>query len=480
MSITDFTLRAGPQALVPDKPVPVEYEAELVVIGAGPAGFAAALQAARMGVRTIVVEKFDMPGGVHTSGLQGHASPPVGGIHSELMRRFADEGHVYTATEETHPGWAGNPLSHYERFMEPGTAFRRMSFNPDGAGTAMLAMLEEAGVLALYGCSFVDVVTERAAGADSSITAIIVKGPDGLFAIRGRIFIEGSGTGEVAARAGVPYRTGGGGQPSGAEWDGVARPVPGGLLWMLSGVDYPALHRYQADSGDADLRRLIARARAAGDLPDGLYRPRMGGREVYGAHYIGHPTVDMSPMLSDDTFILWQNVPYEWALHMDESVEDHAKAVRELRGFINAEAAFLKKYVPGFDRSFIIHVGRLLGVRDGRHPEGEHCFSLDDVLADRRFPDAAITPITRSFFWNGHRKHTFEVPYRSFLPKGVDNLLLAGASMSFTYETIFMAMRNFHWCVQTGEIAGFAAARAIDRNVTPKGLAWTEPYRFAE
>jgi len=165
---------------------------------------------------------------------------------------------------------------------------------------------------------------------------------------------------------------------------------------------------------------------------------------------------------------------------MDESVEDHAKAVRELRGFINAEAAFLKKYVPGFGKSFIIHVGRLLGVRDGRHPEGEHCFSLDDVLADRRFPDAAIAPITRSFFWNGHRKHTFEVPYRSFLPKGVDNLLLAGASMSFTYETIFMAMRNFHWCVQTGEIAGFAAGRAIDRNVTPKGLAWTEPYRFAE
>jgi len=344
----------------------------------------------------------------------------------------------------------------------------------------MLTMLEEAGVLALYGCSFVDAVMERAAGADRTITAIIVKGPDGLFAIRGKIFIEGSGTGEVAARAGVPCRTGGGGQPSGAEWDGVARPVPGGLLWMLSGVDYPALHRYQAESGDAGLRRLIAEAKAAGDLPESIYRPRMGGSEVYGAHYIGHPTVDMSPMLSDDTFILWQNVPYEWALHMDESVEDHAKAVRALRGFINAEAAFLKKYVPGFEKSFIVHVGRLLGVRDGRHPEGEHCFSLEDVLADRRFPDAVIAPITRSFFWNGHRKHTFEVPYRSFLPKAVDNLLLTGASMSFTYETIFMAMRNFHWCVQTGEIAGFAAARAIDRNVTPKGLAWTEPYRFAE
>lgn len=470
----------NPRSVDSDHPIPVEYEADVVVIGAGPAGFAAALQASRMGMRTIVVEKFDMPGGVHTSGLQGHASAAVGGIHSELMARFDAEGHIYTATEETHPGWAGNPISHYERFKEPGSSFQRMSFNPDGAGNVMLAMLKEAGVEALYGCSFVDVVLTENAGADSTIDAVVVKGPDGLFAIKGRVFIEGSGTGEVAARAGVPYTSGGGGQPDGADWDGVERPIPGGLLWMISGVDYPALHQYQVTTGDTRLTALIEKARAAGDLPDMLYRPRMGGSEVYGDLYIGHPTLDMSPMLSDDSFILWQNVPYEWALHMDESVDDNAKAVRELRMLINAEAAFLKKYVPGFENSYIIHVGRLLGVRDGRHPAGEHCFSLEDVLADRTFEDAVIEPITRMFYWNGHRKHTFQVPYRSFLPKGVDNLLLTGASMSFTYETIFMAMRNFHWCVQTGEIAGFAAARTIEQGVGVKELDWSQPYVFAE
>src|SRR5690606_3922395 len=111
---------------------------------------------------------------------------------------------------------------------------------------------------------------------------------------------------------------------------------------------------------------------------------------------------------------------------------------------------------------------------------GEHCFTLDDVLTDRRFPDAVTGPLTRTFYWNGHRKHTFEVPYRSFLPLGVDNLLLAGASMSFSYETIFMAMRNFTWCTQTGEIAGFAAASALEKKVTPKALEWTAPYVFAD
>lgn len=480
MTTSRFSSATAVAPVAFDRRIPVAYEADLVVIGAGPAGFGAALQAARMGVRTILVEKYDMPGGVHTSGLQGHAAPGVGGIHSELMRRFDAEGYVYTATEETHPGWAGNPLSHYERYLEPGTPFRRMSFNPDGAGNIMMAMLQEAGVETLYGCTFVDVVMEKKAGKDSSIAMIVVKGQEGLFAIHGKVFIEGSGTGEVAAKAGVPCRRGGGGQPEGAEWDGVERPIPGGLLWLLSGVDYPALHCYQKESGDLRLEKLIAEAKAAGDLPDMVYRPRMSGSEVYGEHYIGHPTLDMSPMLSDDSFILWQNVPYEWALHMDESTEDNTRAIRELRGFIHAEAAFLKKYVPGFEDSFIVHVGRQLGIRDGRHPEGEYCFTLDDVLANRTFPDAVTPPMTRTFFWNGHRKHTFEVPYRSFLPKGVDNLLLAGASMSFSYETIFMAMRNFTWCTQTGEIAGFAAARALERNVAPKAVEWTQPYRFRD
>jgi len=51
-----------------------------------------------------------------------------------------------------------------------------------------------------------------------------------------------------------------------------------------------------------------------------------------------------------------------------------------------------------------------------------------------------------------------------------------GASLSFTYETIFMVMRNFAWCTQTGEIAGYAAARSVQKGISPKALEWTEPY----
>ena len=455
--------------------VSLAYEADVVVVGAGPAGFAAALKAGRMGARVVVVEKLDMPGGVHISGLQGHAGPGIGGIHSELMERFAAHGYIYTATPETHDGWAGNPLSHYERKKKPGESFTRLSFNAEGSGSVMSQMLHEAGVVALYDTRFVDCVVEPGAG-DGSIRAVVVENNSGRFAISGRVFIDGSGTALLAARAGVPYVSGGGPQPEGAEWDGVNRPVPGGLLWTLHGVDLPALVRHQEQAGDPMLQKVIAEARAAGDIPPDLYRPAMKGSHVYASMYIGHTTLDMSPIASLGSSCLWQNVPYELALHMDESGEDNAMAMRLLRGFIDAEYRFLRKYVPGFEQTTIGSVGRYVGVRDGRHPVGEYVFGIEDARRGRRFSDAVTEPMTKSFFWDGYRPYEFEVPFRCFLPRKIDNLLLTGASLSFTYETIFMVMRNFPWTTLTGEIAGYAAARCISEKVGPKELEWTKPY----
>ncbi|NQU69366.1 MAG: FAD-dependent oxidoreductase [Rhodospirillales bacterium] len=451
--------------------IPVTGAADIVVVGGGPGGFAAALKARRMGASVILIEKYDMPGGVHTSGLQGAANPGVGGIHTELMDRFAAAGHIYTVTEKTLPGWAGNPLSHYEKNLEPDAAFVRSSFNPEGAGCIMSDMLAEAGVQTLYGASFVDVVLK-----DDLIDAVIVENASGAQAIRGKIFIDGTGTSELVARAGAPFVRGGGPQPATADWDGVNRPIPGGCLWIMNGIDFPRLAAYQKEANDPTLSKLMDKARAAGDLPDDLYRPWMSGSGVYGKYYIGHPTIDMSPINGPGTFILWQNVPYEWALHMDDDAEDQAHAKQALRSFIEAEARFLTKYVPGFEDSVIANVGRYVGIRDGRHPIGDYVFTMDDAITGRSFPDAVTRPMTKMFFWEEYRRLTFEIPYRCFLPKKIGNMLLTGASLAFAYETIFMVMRNFPWCTQTGEIAGYAAALCIEQNISPKELDWTAPY----
>src|SRR5215510_8649577 len=199
--MTDQTREERDAITLPARRVPVAYDADVVVVGAGPGGFAAALQAARMGARVVMVERFDMPGGVHTSGLQGSANAGVGGIHTELMERFAAAGYIYTATQDTLPDWAGNPLSHYERYHKPDAPFTRASFNPEGAGSLMATMLEEAAVTALYGTSFVDAIVEEGVG-DGTISAIVVENASGEQAITGKIFIEGSGTSQLAAAAG--------------------------------------------------------------------------------------------------------------------------------------------------------------------------------------------------------------------------------------------------------------------------------------
>lgn len=466
---------AAPGEITPaSKRITVAAQADVVVVGGGPGGFAAALRAARMGASTILVEKCDMPGGVHTSGLQGAANSGVGGIHTELMQRFADAGCIYTATEKTLPDWAGNPLSHYEAHLKPGGAFIRSSFNPEGAGCVMVRMLEEAGVRALYGTAFVDAVV-NSGGEDDTISEVIVENASGRQAIRGRIFVDGSGTAELVARAGSPFVRGGGTQPATVRGDSQVRPIPGALLWIMSGIDFSQVAAYQKRANDPMLEKLIAAARAAGDIPPHLYRPRLPGEGVYGDHYIGHPTLDMSPIQGPGTFIFWQNVPYEWALHMDDDAADHARAKQAMRELVDAEARFLKKYVPGFESAFISNVGRYMGIRDGRHPLGEYVFSIDDARSGRRFADAVTRPMTKTFFWDAYTPYTFEVPYRCFLPRNIDNLLLTGASLSFTHETIFMVMRNFPWCTQTGEIAGCAAAQALAQGVTPKKLAWTTP-----
>ncbi len=454
--------------------IPVVAEADVVVIGAGPGGFAAALRARREGCSVVIVEKFDMPGGVHTSGLQGAANAGVGGIHSELMARFEREGCLYTADEQNLPDWAGNPLAHYDYYLPPGSAFKRTSFNPDGAGNVMVRMLEEAGVQAIYGAAFADVEMEQQ-GTERRITHAIIETVAGRQAIRGKVFVEGTGTSEVVARAGAPFVRGGGRQPETVARDAERRPIPGGLLWIMGGIDFARTAAYQKRTGDGQLTQLIAQARAAGDIPPELYRPRLADQGVYGDHYIGHPTVDMSPIQGPGTFILWQNVPYEWALHMDDDAEHASRAKKALRQLIDAEARFLTRYVPGFEHAFIAHVGRYVGVRDGRHPIGEYVFSIDDAREGRRFPDAVTRPMTKTFFWDAYAKYTFEVPFRCFLPKEVNNLLLTGASLSFTFETIFMVMRNFPWCTQTGEIAGLAAARCVREGVDAKALQWNEP-----
>jgi hypothetical protein len=83
--------------------------------------------------------------------------------------------------------------------------------------------------------------------------------------------------------------------------------------------------------------------------------------------------------------------------------------------------------------------------------------------------------MTKAFFWEGHTKHTFEIPFRCFLPQKINNMILTGAPChsAIRYCSWSCAISVVH---ATEEITGYAATSCIDKRIGPKELAWSGPY----
>jgi len=223
------------------------------------------------------------------------------------------------------------------------------------------------------------------------------------------------------------------------------------------------------------LEKAIAKARANGDIPDELYRPVPVN--TYAAPYKGHPTLDCYPAGEPGELTCWQDAPYEWNLNCALSGEDASRAEIKVRKLVVAEAKFLKKYVPGFEKAYVSGIAPLFGIREGRHPIGEHVLTYDDVSNQRTFPDAALKRSTRDplDFSPTPRTLKYDVPYRSFLAKKINNLLLVGESISFEHYVLFCGMRAFGPSIKTGEVGGKAAALSVQKGISPKQLQWTAP-----
>jgi len=174
--------------------------------------------------------------------------------------------------------------------------------------------------------------------------------------------------------------------------------------------------------------------------------------------------------------LLWAPGIYELGLNCAEKAEDLTYAEIELRKHIVAEAQFLMKYVPGFEKAHISGIAPFMGVREGRHPQGEYRMRYADINNQAKFDDAALTRTV--FDWvdasRPDRLLTFDIPYRCFLAKGFNNLMLAGDNLSMEHEAL-LHIRGFGMAVRTGEVAGIAAALALKKGLPLKELKWEQP-----
>jgi ribulose 1,5-bisphosphate synthetase/thiazole synthase len=420
----------------PGRQVPLYGEYEVVVLGGGPAGIAAAVAAARAGRRTLLIERYGFLGGMGTAAGVTNFCGLHANVHGE-MRRVVQ-------------GIASDLLGRIDRL--------------GGLNAPHLILgkiLAQAYDTAAYRIAADDLLLSHkvdilfhALGAgvvmhdDRRVNALMVETKAGRQAVRADVFIDCSGDGDLAARAGARYEVG----------DSNGSMLYPSMMFRLNGID-------PEKAGDA-WRTIPALMEAA---------------EAAGTHHFPRKAAIVRPQRSQ----------IEWRVNFTQLAREDGSAINGLepddltRGEIEGRRQALNAFdflrtVPGFEKSYIVDLPPQLGIRETRRVVGGYMLSGDDVLGCAAFDDSIgvngwpmeshvagdvifkFPPIPESRGFN-------ELPYRMLTPEGIDNLLVAGRCASMTHDGQ-SAARVSGPCFVMGEAAGTAAALALGGNTNPRDI----------
>ncbi|MEK6796888.1 MAG: FAD-dependent oxidoreductase, partial [Spirochaetota bacterium] len=194
--------------IVPEKKVPVAYECDVLVVGGGPAGIAAAVSAARHGAKTLLVERWPSVGGQATNAL-------VNIWHTSDRKKQVIFGLVQEVIERAGP--VMHRLPHYPERSET------HEFEPSGMRVVFHQLLEDAGVRTICHLAAVESIIEN-----NIIRGVLVDAKTGRKAIRAKIVIDATGDGDIAANADVPFAIG-------RDEDGRVQGMT--MMFRLCGID---------------------------------------------------------------------------------------------------------------------------------------------------------------------------------------------------------------------------------------------------
>ena len=422
-------------------------EFDVLVVGSGPGGLAAALAAARAGARVGLVERFGFFGGNITAvGVEGlawyrhEATVEAGGIALELEAAAAAVG-------------AAVPES------------QSLSLELDAEGFKAVAdeLVLAAGITPLLHRTFVAPVVEG-----GRVVGIIVESKAGREALLAPMTIDATGDADVAHRAGAEVRT-----------TPVADMMAASVIFHLAGVDKrrflegvaadPQTYADWSGGGewevetdgkeDAMYSPFLAKPFAAA-IADGLLPPELA--TIGGTWGAVHDSGEL-------TYLNLVHLDGIDGTDPDSLTRGEIEGRWQVRQVIEA----IRRYVPGCDQSRLRNLGSTLGIRDTRKIASLHDLTEDDVRHQGRFEDSIgifpefidgygilILPTTGRYF---------SVPLRSIVPRGVGGLLIAGRS-SGGDRIAHAATRNMACCVVTGQGAGVAAALASRAGVEPMAV----------
>jgi len=428
-------------------------ETDVLVVGGGPAGLGAAIGAAQAGARVVLAERYGFLGGNATAALV----MPLMSFHTAHPTKEKKGATTLLPTDHGpgEPIIAGALKTLLERLVKAGGAIEPslatgyvVPFDPEWFKLIALELLDEAGVHFLFH-SFASGVL-----GDHKVQGVIFETKSGPLAIRARVTIDCTGDGDVAVQAGAPSEVG--------RSDGLVQP----MTLMFRVVEF---HRQNFESyveqhpkqwrGVHGLWDLVREATQAGELrlprEDILFFATPHDEEV------SVNSTRVTRVLGTD---VWDLSFAEWASR------------RQMRQI----AEFLRRYVPGFDESYVAQSGVQVGVRETRRILGDYQLNADDVLAARKFDDAIARGAYPIDIHNPTGSGTvlkrlppgeaYDIPLRCLMPKGTEGLIVAGRCISGTHEA-HSSYRVMPIVMATGQAAGVCAAVAARRGVAPRTLA---------
>lgn len=419
----------------PEKKIPVLLEADVVVVGGGAAGPFAAISAGRLGMKTVLIERFGALGGNLTIGLNTKPSGVLpGGIPLEFWKRMQKLGGAGTT---------------YTADLGDQTIELNAPCDSEIAKIELLKMCAEAGVTILFETLATTPIIEG-----DKVTGVIIENKGGRQAVRGKVVVDCSADGDIAAQTGAPFHIG--------DKNGDMQPVS--LYFKVNQVDMKRFAQWAKDHPEDVPQRAIS-----------VENPE------FNIWATGFEKLLQKFQKDKNVKLVRENITLKTARGMTEIYCNNTRAVKvsgldplqmseafhELYRQIELNIQFLNEYVPGFENAYINEISSILGVRETRHFIGEYLLTGKDVMESGAFDDSIGIDMAAMDIHdlNGASMRfesypPYEIPYRSLVPQKVEQLLLAGRSIS-TDNIATGRTRNLPACMTTGQAAGFAAAIAV-------------------
>lgn len=439
---------------LPPRKATLASETDVLVIGGGPAGIGAAIGASQSGADVVLVERYGFLGGNATAALV----MPLMSFHTQhhtLEKSGRSERFLPTDHGEGSPVIAGALAQLLGRLVVAGGAIPPsletgyvVPFDPELFKSVAMDLLDDHRVNLLFHAFASSIFN------DGISRGVVLETKSGPLVIRAKVLIDCTGDGDIAASAGAPFEIG-------RETDGLTQPLT--LMFRMVEFQRDAFSEYLSRNPDQwrgvhGLWDIIKKATDAGDLD--LPREDILFFDTPHDEELSFNSTRITKVSGVD---VWDLSYAEW---------EGRKQVRQIE-------AFMKAYVPGFEKAYVAQTGVNVGVRETRRIIGDYVLTGEDVLNARKFEDGIARCSYPIDVHNPMGKGTmlkrvpagdyYTIPLRCLIPKETDGLLVAGRCISGSHVA-HSSYRVMPTAMAIGQAAGVCAAQAVKYGILPRNV----------